>query len=72
MPAPKMAIHRKHIMNPMIQLVEFSIQSLMIPLINAPSVNPQLILNLCAVSITICNKYFNKMTPFNGYKIRLR
>jgi hypothetical protein len=44
----------------------------MMPLINAPSVIPQLILNLCTVSITTFNKHFNQMTPFNGDKIRPR
>jgi Reverse transcriptase (RNA-dependent DNA polymerase)/Retroviral aspartyl protease len=39
---------------------------------NAPSVNPQLILNLCTISIATCNKIFNLMTPFNGDKIRPR
>ncbi len=44
----------------------------MAPLIDAPIVIPQLILNLCAVSITTCNKFSNQMTPFNGEKIRPR
>jgi hypothetical protein len=39
---------------------------------NAPSVIPQLILNLCTISIATCNKIFNLMTPFNGDKIRPR
>jgi hypothetical protein len=39
---------------------------------NAPSVIPQLILNLCTVSITTCNKIFNQMTHFNGDRIRPR
>jgi hypothetical protein len=38
----------------------------------APSVNPQLILNLCTISIAMCNKFFNQMTPLNGDKIRPR
>jgi len=42
------------------------------PLIMAPSVIPQLILNLCTVSIATCNKIFNQMTPFNGDRIRPR
>ena len=42
------------------------------PLMNAPSVIPQLILNLCTISIATCNKIFNHMTPFNGDKIRPR
>jgi gag-polyprotein putative aspartyl protease len=42
------------------------------PLMNAPRVIPQLILNLCTISITTCNKIFNHMTPFIGDKIRLR
>jgi hypothetical protein len=39
---------------------------------NALSVIPQLILNLCTISIATCNKFFNQMTPFNGDKIRPR
>jgi hypothetical protein len=39
---------------------------------NAPSVIPQLILNLCKISIATCNKIFNQMSPFNGDKIRPR
>jgi hypothetical protein len=42
------------------------------PLMNAPSVIPQLILNLCAVSIATCNIFFNQMTHFNMDKIRPR
>jgi hypothetical protein len=42
------------------------------PLMNAPSVTPQLILNLCTISIATCNKIFNQITPFNGDKIRPR
>jgi hypothetical protein len=47
-------------------------KSIMTPLMNAPSAIPQLILNLCTISITTCNKIFNLMTSFNGDKIRLR
>jgi hypothetical protein len=39
---------------------------------NAPSVIPQLILNLCTISIATCNKILNQMTPFNGDRIRPR
>jgi hypothetical protein len=39
---------------------------------NAPSVIPQLILNLCTISIATCNKFFDQMTPFNGDRIRPR
>jgi hypothetical protein len=39
---------------------------------NAPSVIPQLNLNLCTISITTCNKFFDRMTPFNGDRIRPR
>jgi hypothetical protein len=42
------------------------------PLMSAPSVIPQLILNFCTVSIATCNKIFNQMTPFNGDRIRPR
>jgi hypothetical protein len=38
----------------------------MTPLIQAPSVIPQLILSLCTVSIATCNKLFENMTLFNG------
>ena len=38
----------------------------MTPLIQAPSVIPQLILSLCTVSIATCNKFFENMTLFNG------
>jgi hypothetical protein len=38
----------------------------MAPLMKAPSVIPQLILNLCTVSIATCNKIFNQMTTING------
>ncbi len=44
----------------------------MTPLMNAPSVIPQLILNFCTISIATCNKFFDRMTPFNGDKIRPR
>ncbi len=44
----------------------------MAPLMNAPSVILQLILNLCTISIATCNKFLNQMTPFNGDKIRPR
>jgi hypothetical protein len=44
----------------------------MTPLIQAPSVIPQLILSLCTISIATCNKLFEIMTPFNGVKIRPR
>jgi hypothetical protein len=44
----------------------------MAPLMKAPSVIPQLILNLCTVSIATCNKICNQMTPFNGDRIRPR
>jgi hypothetical protein len=39
---------------------------------NAPSVIPQLILNLCTISLAMCNKFFDQMTPFNGDRIRPR
>ena len=38
----------------------------MTPLIQAPSVIPQIILSLCTVSIATCNKLFENMTLFNG------
>jgi hypothetical protein len=44
----------------------------MTPIMNAPSVIPQLILNLFTISIATCNKIFNQMTPFNGDRIRPR
>ena len=44
----------------------------MTPLMNAPNVIPQLILNLCTMSITMCNKFFYQMTPFSGDRIRHR
>jgi hypothetical protein len=44
----------------------------MTPLMNAPSVIPQLILNLCTVYIATCNKIFNQMTSFNVDRIRPR
>jgi hypothetical protein len=42
------------------------------PLIQAPSIIPQLILSLCTISIATCKKRFEIMMPFNGDKIRLR
>jgi hypothetical protein len=50
----------------------FSLKSLMTPLIQAPSVIPQLILSLCTIFIATCNKLFEIMMPFNGDKIRPR
>ena len=47
-------------------------KSIMTPLMYAPQVIPQLILNLCTISIATCNKFFDRMTPFNGDKIRPR
>jgi hypothetical protein len=44
----------------------------MAPLMNAPTVIPQLILNLCTISIATCNKFFYQMTPLNGDKVRPR
>jgi hypothetical protein len=44
----------------------------MTPLIQAPSIIPQLILSLCTISIATRNKLFEIMTPFNGDKIRPR
>ncbi len=44
----------------------------MAPFMTPPSVIPQLILNLCAVSIATCNKFFNQMTIFKGAKVRPR
>jgi hypothetical protein len=41
-------------------------------LMNAPGVILKLILNLCTVSITMCNKLFNRMTPFNWDKVSTR
>jgi RNase H-like domain found in reverse transcriptase len=38
----------------------------MTPLIQAPSVIPQIILSLCTVLIATCNKLFENMTLFNG------
>jgi hypothetical protein len=35
--------------------------SLMTPLIQAPSIIPQLILSLCTISIAACNKLFEIM-----------
>jgi hypothetical protein len=42
----------------------------MTPLIQAPSIIPQLIFSLCTISISMCNKLFEIMTPFKGDKIR--
>jgi hypothetical protein len=44
----------------------------MTPLIQAPSIIPQLIISLCTISIATCNKLFEIMMPFNGDKIRPR
>jgi hypothetical protein len=44
----------------------------MTPLIQAPSVIPQLILSLCTISIATCNKLFENYDAFNGDKIRPR
>ncbi len=41
-------------------------------LMNTPSVIPQLILNLCTISIATCNKVLNQITPFNGDKVTPR
>jgi hypothetical protein len=38
----------------------------MTPLIQAPSIIPQLILSLCTMSIATCNKLFENMMLFNG------
>ncbi len=38
----------------------------MTPVIQTPSVIPQLILSLCTVSIATCNKLFENMMLFNG------
>jgi hypothetical protein len=46
--------------------------SMMTPLMNAPSVIPQLILNLCTISIAMCDNFFNQMKPSNGDKVRPR
>jgi hypothetical protein len=40
----------------------------MTPIIQAPSIIPQLILSLCTVSIVTCNKLFENMMPFYGDK----
>ncbi len=40
----------------------------MTPLIQAPSVIPQLILCLCTVSIATCNKLFENIMSFYGDK----
>ncbi len=50
----------------------FSQISWMTPLIQAPSVIPQLTLSWYTVSITTYNKLFEIMTPNNGNKIRPR
>jgi Retroviral aspartyl protease len=39
---------------------------------NALNVIPQLILNLCTISIATCHKFLDRITPFNGDKIRPR
>jgi hypothetical protein len=44
----------------------FSVLSLMEPLLQAPAIIPQLIMNLCAVSIVTYNKLSEIMTPFHG------
>jgi hypothetical protein len=44
----------------------------MTPLIQAPSIIPQLILSLCTVSIATCNKCFENILPFYGDKIKSR
>jgi hypothetical protein len=44
----------------------------MTPLMHAPSVIPQLILNLCTILIATCSKIFNQMTHFNGDRVRPR
>jgi hypothetical protein len=44
----------------------FSVKSWMTPLIQAPSIIPQLILSLCTVSIATCNKLFENMAHFYG------
>jgi hypothetical protein len=46
--------------------------SLMTPLIQAPSIIPQLIFSLYTILIATCNKLFEIMMPFNGDKIRPR
>jgi hypothetical protein len=38
----------------------------MTPLIQAPSIIPQIILSLCTMSIATCNKLFENMVLFNG------
>jgi Retroviral aspartyl protease len=68
----KMPMPLKIMVNPMMEIVWFFVKSIMAPLMNAPSVIPQLILNLCTISITTCNKFLNQMTPFNGDKVRPR
>jgi hypothetical protein len=44
----------------------------MTPLIQAPSIMPQLILSLCTISFATFDKLFEIMTPFNGDKNRPR
>ncbi len=46
------------------------LMSLMTPLIQAPSIIPQLTLSSCTILNTMCNKHFEIMTHFNGDKIR--
>jgi hypothetical protein len=46
----------------------FSVKSWMTPLIQAPSIIPQLILSLCTMSIATCNRLFENMTAFYGDK----
>jgi hypothetical protein len=38
----------------------------------APAITPQIIMSLCTISITICNKMSELIMPFHGDKIRLR
>ncbi len=54
------------------KLQVFSLKSLMTPLIQAPSVIPQLIPSSCTILIATCNKLFEIMTPINADKIRKR
>jgi hypothetical protein len=46
----------------------FSVLSLMEPLCQALLVIPQIIMSLCAISITTCNKLCEIMMPFHGDK----
>jgi hypothetical protein len=46
--------------------------SLMAPLIQDPCIIPQLILSLCTISITTCNKLCEIRLLFNGDKITPR